>query len=437
MGYLAKKYNLVYTIIEIKEESMESKNTKIITKKIEGNIWEEAKEKAYKIASKKVKVDGFRPGKAPKEVFLKKYGEESLFYDAANEVIEGAYEDVIKENNNLEIVARPEIGVKNIDTNGVEFEFTFTLKPEVTLGKYKGLEVEKENVEVTEEEIEKTIEEMRHHYTENVVKEGKIENGDLVILDFEGFKDNVPFEGGKAENYSLTIGSHTFIPGFEEALIGLEKDEQKDIHVTFPEDYHQEDLKGAPAIFKVKIHEIKTPVVPDLNEDFFADLAMEGVNSKESLVKVVRENIQTQKEVNAENKYLDALLEEAVKDVKVEIPHPMIHDEIDRMIKQYEQNLQMQGISLDQFYKFTNSDENALRDQMHEEAEKRVKMRLMLEEIAKVENIEVTDEEAKKETTKLAEKYHMKEDEFLKEFGGIDMVKYDIKMRTAMDILKK
>lgn len=419
---------------KIKEENLP--NIKKIEKKVEGKVWEDAKDAAYKKANKKAKIDGFRPGKAPKSVFIKKYGEESLFYDAADICIESAYEEMIKENENEEIVARPEIEVKSIDTNGVTFVFTLTLRPEVKLGKYKGLKVKKEKVEVTEEEIEKTIDEMRSRYTENVTKDGKVEDGDTVIIDFKGLKDGVAFDGGTAENYSLKIGSHTFIEGFEEQLIGMEKEEEKDIHVTFPEDYHAEDLKGAPVIFKVKVHEIKEAIVPELSKEFFEDLGMEGVNSKETLEAEVRKTIETQKEVNAENKYMDDLLEAALKDVEVDVPHVMIHEEIDRMISQYEQNLQMQGISLQQFYQFTNSDEVALRDQMHEEAEKRVKLRLMLEEIAKEEKIEISDGEAKEEAKKLAEKYNMKEEEFLKAFGGIEMIKYDRKMRNAMEIIK-
>lgn len=420
---------------EVKEK--QPKNIKTITKKIEGETWTKAMDDAFKKANKKAKIDGFRPGKAPKSVFLKKYGEESLFYDAADLCLDKAYEEMIKENEKEEIVARPEIGVKSISKDGVEFIFTLTLRPEVKLGKYKGLKTKKEEVKVTKEEIAKVIEDMRARYTENVTKEGKVENGDTVIIDFKGEKDGVAFDGGTAENYSLKIGSNTFIPGFEEQLIGMMPGEEKDINVTFPEDYHAEDLKGAPVVFKVKVHEVKEAVVPELDDDFFADLNMEGVNSKEALEKVVEENMLTQKEVQAENKYLDELLEEAAKGVEVEIPHVMIHEELDRMVKQYEQNLQMQGISLEQFFKFTNSNEEALRSEMHEEAEKRVTFRLMLEEIAKAENIEVSDEEAKEEAKKLADKYQMKEDEFLKVFGGLEMIKYDKKMREAMEVLKK
>lgn len=411
-------------------------NIKEITKKIEGKTWEDAKEKAYEKVSKKIKIDGFRQGKAPKEIVIKKYGEDALFLDAADICLEQAYMDMIEENKDLQIVARPEIALKSISSEGVEFEFKLTLKPNVKLGKYKGLKVKKENVEVTKEEVEHEIEHLRSHYAENIVKEGKIENGDIAVIDFEGFKDGVAFEGGKGENYPLTIGSHSFIPGFEEQLIGMSANEEKDINVTFPEDYHSEDLKGKAVVFKVKVNEVKTVKIPELDENFFEDLGMEGINSKETLEKQVEENIKVRKETDSENKYVDALLEEAAKNVEVSIPDAMITDEQDRMIKQYEQNLQMQGLTLEQFYKFTNSDEAALRDQMKEEATKRVKLRLMLEEIVVVENIKVTDEDATKEAEETAKKYQMEKDEFLKQIGGLDMIKYDLEMRKAMDVLK-
>ena len=416
---------------------MANKNELEIIIKIEGKEWEDALDKAYDKASKKAKIDGFRPGKAPKEVFLKKYGKESLYMDAANISANLAYDKMLEENKNLEIVAQPVLDINKIDETGVEFKFILTLKPVVKLGQYKGLNVKKESVEVTKEEVEENIEAMRKRYAENVEKDGNVENGDIAIIDFEGFKDGVSFEGGKGENYSLTIGSGTFIPGFEEQLIGMKKGEEKEINVTFPSDYHSEELKGQSVVFKVKVNEVKTIKVPELDKDFFEDLGMEGVDSKETLEKQVEENIKVRKEQNAENKYFDDLLEAAGKNVEVDIPHVMIHEEIDRMIKQYEENLKMQGLTLKQFYQFTNSDEKALKDQMHEEAEKRVLYRLMLEEIAKKEKIEIDDDQASKEAESLASKYNMKKDEFLNLFGGIEMIKYDLKMRQAMEVLKK
>jgi len=415
---------------------MEKKNIKEVTIKVEGKEWEEALDKAFVKANQKAKIDGFRPGKAPKEIFLKKYGIESLFMDAADACIHTAYHKVLEENKDLEIVAQPTLDIKSINENGVEFVFTLTLKPEVKLGKYKGLNVKKDKVEATKEEIDQAIMELRNRFAENVIKEGAIENDDIAIIDFEGFKDGVPFEGGKSENYSLVIGSHTFIPGFEEALIGLSKGEEKDINITFPEDYHSEELKGQPVTFKVKVNEVKKTVVPEINEDFFADLGMEGIDSLEALENQVKENILARKEVEAENKYIDALLEEAGKNVEVDIPEVMIDEELNRMIKQYEEHLKMQGFSLEQFYQFTNSNEESLKEQMKDEAKKRITFRLMLEEIVKTENINVEDAEADAEASKMAEKYKMEKEEFLKIFGGLDMIKYDLQMRKAIDVLK-
>ena len=413
-----------------------NKNELEIVIKIEGKEWEDALDKAFVQANKKAKIDGFRPGKAPKDVFIKKYGKESLFMDAADLVLNDAYKKMLDENKDIEIVAQPSVALKSIDEKYIEFVFTLTTKPEVKLGKYKKLGVKKEEVKVTKEEIDHALQETLNRYSENVTKEGKVENGDIAVIDFEGFKDDVAFDGGKGENYSLTIGSNTFIPGFEEQLIGMETGETKDINVTFPEDYHAEDLKGAPVIFKVKVNEIKTIKVPELDKDFFEDLGMEGIDSEETLRNQLEENIKAHKESHAENDFIDSLLVKAMENMEVDVPDAMINDETDRMIRQYEENLRMQGITLEQFYQFTNSDEQALKDQMREEALKRVKERLLLEEIKKSEKIEVTDEDADKEAESLAEKYQMKKDEFLNLFGGIEMVKYDLEMRKALDVLK-
>lgn len=412
------------------------KNIKEINIKVEGKEWEEALDKAFVKANAKAKIDGFRPGKAPKEVFLKKYGKEALYMDAADIVLDGAYRKVFEDNKDLEIVAQPEIGLKSIDEKGVEFTFKLTLKPEVKLGKYKGLNVKKDSVKVTKEEVEHEIEHLRSHYAENVVKEGKVENGDIAIINFEGFKDGKAFDGGKGENYSLTIGSNTFIPGFEDQIIGMAKGEEKDINVTFPEDYHSEELKGQPVVFKVKVNEIKEVKIPELDKDFFEDLGMEGIDSKESLEAQVKENIKARRDADAENKYIDELLEAAAKNVEVDIPDVMISEEQDRILRQYEENLKMQGLTLEQFYQFTNSDEAALKEQMKDEATKRVTYRLMLEAIAKTEKIEITDEKANEEAETLAKRYQMPVDEFLKAFGGIEMIKYDLEMRGAIDVLK-
>ena len=416
-----------------------AKSEKEIEIVIDGKEWKEALDKAFKKANKTAKIDGFRPGKAPKEVFIKKYGKASLYMDAADEASDLAYQKMLKDYKDdvAELVARPEIALKDVDDDKITFIFTLTLRPTVKLGKYTGLGIKKDEVKASEKEIADAIDHMRERYAEDVIKEGKIENGDIAVIDFEGFVDGVPFDGGKSENYSLKIGSGTFIPGFEEGLIGLKSGDEKDVNVKFPEDYHAEDLKGKDAIFKVKVHEVKEVKIPELDKDFFDDLGMEGITTKEELEAQISENIIVQKESQAENKYYDELLEAAAKNVEVDIPEAMISEELDRMVGQYSDHLRMQGITLEQFYKLTNSDEAALKDQMRPEAIKRITYRLMLEEIAKKEKIEIDDKEAQEEAKKLAEKYQMKEDEFLSAFGGIDIVKYDMRMRKAMEILKK
>jgi len=411
-------------------------NIKTIDIKVEGKEWEEALDKAFVNANKKAKIDGFRPGKAPKEIFIKKYGEESLFMDAADIALQTAYVKVLEENKDLEIVAQPSVELKNVSKEALELTFKLILKPEFKLGDYKNLKVKKEKITVTDEEINASVEEMRNRYAEIAIKDGKVENGDTAVIDFEGFKDDVAFEGGKGENYSLKIGSNTFIPGFEEQLIGMEKGEVRDIEVTFPEDYHSEELKGAKAIFKVKVNEIKETIIPELNEDFYKDLNMEGVNDEKSLREALKETLMARKESQAEGEYVDKLLEKLSEATEINIPHEMIHDEIHRMVHQYEDNLRMQGLTLEQFFKFTNSNMEMLEAQMHGEAEKRIKYRLMLEEIIKVEKIEVTDEDANKEAEEIASKYGMEKDEFLTQFGGLDMIKYDLEMRKAIDVLK-
>ena len=411
---------------------------KEFTIEVKGKDWEEALDKAFQKAVKNVKIDGFRKGKAPKEIFLKKYGKESLYLDAADIVLPDAYSKMLEEHKDEELVAQPDITLKSIDDKKVVFNFILTTRPEVKLGKYKGLKVKKEKVEATEDEINATIEQMRSRYAEVMPKEnGTVEDGDTAIIDFEGFRNGKVFDGGKGENYSLKIGSHTFIPGFEEQLIGMKTGEEKEIEVTFPKDYHSEELKGKKATFKVKVNDVKTTVIPEIGKEFFEDLGMEGVDSLESLKEEIKTHILARKEVDSENKFIDALLDKVCEGLKVEIPEVMTEEEVSRILRQYEENLKMQGLTLQQFYQFTNSDEATLRDQMKEEANKRILARFALEEIAKAEKIEISDEEAEKEAEDLANKYQMKVEDFKKEFGGIEMVKYDMKMRKAIDVLKE
>jgi len=404
--------------------------------KIEGVEWTEALDKAFKSKQKDAKVDGFRKGKVPRNIYEKHYGKESLFFPAAEEVLQSAYAKAMEESNLIPVV-QPSVDIKDISDKGVEFTFKIITKPEVKIKNYKGLGIKPEEIKVTKDEIDHEIGHLLEEYTELVTKEGEVKNGDVAVIDFEGFKDGKPFDGGKGENYSLEIGSNTFIPGFEEQVIGMKTGEEKDLTVSFPEDYGVEDLKGQPVIFKVKVNEIKEKVTRELDKEFFEDLAMEGVDSKETLEKEVEKNIKAQKEADNENKYIDHLLEEVAKNVEVDIPQEMVDEETTRLLGRFEQQMAMQGISLDIYYQFTKSSEEDLRKQMDKEAYQNVLYRLMLEEIMNLEKIEVSQEEASKEAEELAEKYKMDKEDFLKQFGGLEMIQYDLEMHKVIDLLKE
>ena len=415
----------------------DNKNVKEITVKIDGEKWESALDKAFKKLNQKAKIDGFRPGKAPKQVFIKHYGIESLYNEAAESAMEDAYQKMLEEAKNLEFAARPSLDIKEIDEKHIEYVFYITTKPEVKLGKYKGLGIRPKKVTVTKDEIEHSINHMREHYKENVVKDGAIKEGDIAIIDYAGFDKDKAFEGGTAENYPLEIGSHTFIPGFEEQLIGLKAGDEKDINVTFPEDYHAEELKGKPVVFKVKVNEVKEVKIPELDKDFFDDLGMEGIDSKEALEKQVKENLKASKERENENKYLDELLEAISKETKIDVPDAMINDETDRMVDEFSERIKMQGITIDNFLKYTNSTLDDLKDKYKEEAEKRIRYRLIIEEIAKEEKVNVTDEEVEKEVEEIAKKYNMTKEEVKKQYNdNLDYIKYDLQFKKVFEIIK-
>ena len=313
---------------------------------------------------------------------------------------------------------------------------TFILNPEVKLGDYKDLKIKKDAVKVTKKEIEHEVGHILDRYAELVSKEGKAELGDTVIIDFKGFKDNKEFDGGSAEGYSLELGSHTFIPGFEEGVIGMQKEESKDINLTFPEDYMSKDLRGQSVVFNVVLHDIKKRVIPDLDEEFFKDLDMEGVSNKEELEKVVESEIRVQKEQDADNKFIEDLLEAASKNMTIEIDEEIIDAETDRMYKDFVQRLKMQGVDEELYYAYSGAKKEDIMKEMKTEAEKRVKYRYLLEAIVKEEKIKVTDKTAKDEVKKMADMYHMTEEEIMKELGTLEVVKYDLAMQKAIEVLK-
>ena len=419
-----------------KEEKNVEKNVHEVSVKVEGDSWSKAIDKSFKKAQKSANVDGFRKGKVPRNVYEKKYGKESLYPDAIDFVVEEAYAKALTDSKLVPVV-KPEVEIKDISDKAVEFTFKIITKPVVNIKKYKGLGIKKEEVKVDEDEINHELGHLLERYTELVVKDGKVENGDVAVIDFEGFKDGVAFDGGKGENYSLEIGSNSFIPGFEEKIIGMKVGDEKDLDLTFPEDYGVSELAGAKVVFKVKVNEIKEKKIPEMNEDFFEDLGMDDVDTEEKLRKKIEENIKSKKDIEEENKYIDTILEEVGKNVDVDIPEEMVNEEVDRLMDNFEEQMKRQGISLDLYYQFTGSKEEDLRSQMEKEAFKNVLYRLMLDELIKIEKVEVTDEEVEKEIKEMTEKYQMKKEDLINEFGGLDIVKYDLQMKKVMNLLKE
>lgn len=409
---------------------------KQINYKVTGEEWKEAKDKAFAKIVKKVKVDGFRQGKVPRQVFEKKYGTGDIISTAMEDMIDKKYTETVV-NEKLVPVVEPKLEIVSADDNGFEVNITFILDPEVKLGKYKELKVKKDKVKVSKEEIEHEVGHILDRYAELVSKDGAVEEGDTAIIDFKGFKDGEAFEGGSAENYSLVIGSHSFIPGFEEGVIGMKKEDNKDITLTFPEDYMAEDLRGKEVVFNVTVHDIKKRVIPELDEEFFKDLDMEGVSNKEELEKLVEEELITQKEADADNKFIEDLLEAATKNMTIDLDKEIVDAEVERMHKQFVKRLEMQGISEELYYAYAGVKKEDVTKQMAEEAEKRVKYRYLLEAITKEEKIKITDKEAKTELKKMSETYKTPEEEILKELGTLEVLKYDLAMQKAVEVLKE
>ena len=403
--------------------------------KLEGKEWVELQNKAFEKLNKKANIDGFRPGKAPRDIFEKKYGKQEIILEAADEATNKEYKRLLGENKIIPII-EPKVELIKCDSDTLEVKFTFITDPEVTLGEYTNLKVKKEKAKVTKEEIDNSIKELLNEYAEVVVKEGNVESGDIAIIDFAGYKDGVAFEGGTSENYSLTIGSNTFIPGFEDAVIGMAKGEEKDIELTFPEDYMQENLKGQKVVFKVKVNEIKTRKIPELNKEFFEDLNMEGITDKESLEKDIKEELTHRKEHELEHAYEDACLDKAANNMKIEILPELIDDEAHQMYHEFMDRMKRQGITEELYLKYTNSKEEDLIEKMKDEAKKRIQYRYLLREIIKKENIKITDKEAKEKIKEIAKQYNVTEEEILKEVGTLEAMKMDLAFQKAVELVK-
>ncbi|WP_121615109.1 trigger factor [Virgibacillus halodenitrificans] len=411
-------------------------NEGVLTIEVSPEEFDKALDQAFKKVSKDVQIPGFRKGKIPRKIFENRFGVESLYQDAVDIVLPDAYMKAIEETN-IEPVAQPEVDIETIE-QGKPLVFTakVTVKPEVKLGEYKGLEVEEQSVEVTDEDVEKEIEHQREHHAELVVKEeGTVEEGDTVVIDFEGFLGDEPFEGGKGENHSLEIGSGQFIPGFEEQLVGKKAEEDTEISLTFPEDYHAEELAGKEATFKVKIHEIKSKELPELDDEFAKDID-EEVETLDELKKKKKEELEEQKKQEAENQKRETLLEKASENAEVVIPEAMVDTELDQMVKEFEQRLQMQGMTLEMYSQFSGQDVDALKEQMKEDAEKRVKTNLTLEAIVENEDLEVSEDDLNAELENMASMYGTDIEQLKQMLGGnTDALKGELKMRKAIDFL--
>ena len=412
------------------------KNVHEIEIKLEGEKWSKCLDSAFKKKNKDVKIDGFRKGTAPKDVFIKKFGLESLYPDAVNEAINVAYKEVLDEHK-LTPIIEPAVDVTGISDGSVIFKFTIITKPDVKLKSYKNLGVKREAAKVSKEEINDEIEHLREQLAEVVVKEkGVVADKDTVVIDFEGFVDGKSLDGGKGENYPLEIGSHTFIPGFEEGLIGKKENEEVELKLKFPDNY-VEDLKGKDVTFKVKIHEIKAKVLPEVNEDFFKDLGLEDVKTKEEFDKEVEKTIKDRKEADLENKFIDDLLEASIKNLEVEINPEIIDEEVHRMMDGYARELKSQGIDMEQYFKITGTTHEDLHKQLEPEAIKRIKYRYVIEEIAEQEKIDFTEKEVEAKAKEMADNYGIKVEELISAYGSLDIVKYDMRMHKALEILKE
>jgi len=412
------------------------KNVHKIEIKVEGKDWEKCLDDSFKNKKKDLKVDGFRKGAIPKDVYIKKFGLESLYMDAVDAALDSAYANVIKDSK-LIPVAQPSVDVKDINENCAVIEFTVITKPEVKLGKYTGLKVKKDKVEVSAKEIEEEIARVTSKFAEIVIKDsGKAEEGNTAVIDFEGTVDGKILDGATGENYPLELGSHTFIPGFEEGVVGMEVGDVKELKLTFPENY-TEELANKDVLFKVTLREIKERVLPEMGKELYEDLGYNNVETEEDFKKEIEKTVIAKKESEIENDYLDKVIEEATENMTVEINQEIISDEVHRMIHQFEEQLQMQGLNMEQYFQFTGLDHDKMHEQMEPEATKRIKSRYLLEGIAEIEDFQITEEEAKKAATQMAEEYGMEEEQLMEMIGGMDALKYDCKMRKSLELLKE
>jgi trigger factor len=415
--------------------TLKEKSNGVLSVSLDGEAWEKAQAKALKKLAEKTEIKGFRKGKAPIDKVKASLSEQEILINAVETVAQEALEFGLTESK-VDPISRPELGVEKIDAQEVVMTFTFDIKPEVTLGQYRDLGITKPVVEVTQAEIDAELEKLREEFAELVLKEtGHIAHKDTAVIDFEGFKDGVAFEGGKGENYALEIGSNSFIPGFEEALIGLETGATKDVELTFPENYQAENLAGQKVIFKVKINEIKTKQLPEVNDEFAKTVNHHDTDTLAGLLEHLEMHLKEEKDHKADEEFTNAVLTKVVDASKVDVPSSLVEEETNRMMEDFNARLQQQGFSLEQFTQITGQTAASLREQMSTDAVGKVKVRLVLDAIADAEKITASEEEVEEEYNKIAETYSM-EIAKVKELAPTETIAYDLRLRKAFDLIK-
>ncbi|PAK57867.1 trigger factor [Staphylococcus capitis] len=411
-------------------------NEGVLTVTVPAEKVDKALDQAFKKVVKQINVPGFRKGKVPRQIFEQRFGVEALYQDAVDILLPEAYGEAIDETG-INPVAQPEVSVTQIE-KGKDFIFdvTVTVEPEVKLGDYKGLEIEKQDTELTDDELQESIDHSLGHLAEMVVKEdGAVENGNTVNIDFTGSVDGEEFEGGQAEGYDLEVGSGSFIPGFEEQLEGMKTGEEKDVVVTFPEEYHAEELAGKEANFKTKVNEIKYKDVPELNDEIANELDS-NAETVDEYKENLRKRLSEQKATEAENTEKEEAINKATENTTIDIPEAMVNTELDRMIQEFGQRIQQQGLDLQTYYQISGQNEDQLREQMKDDAEQRVKTNLTLTAIADAENVEVSDEDIDKELEKMSEQFNISVEDIKSTLGNTDIVKNDVRIQKVIDLLR-
>ena len=422
--------------MSIKIEKTENKNELKLEFTIEAKKFDEAILKVYGKSAKYFNIPGFRKGKAPFNIVERMYGDQIFYEDAFNELVPPIYEKEIEENK-IEAVSKPHIDIVNMK-KGEDLVFTAIVqtRPEVELGKYKGIELKKIEYPVTEKDIEHELEHMQEHNARTITVEDRaVKDKDIAVIDFEGFVDGKPFEGGKAEKHELGIGSKTFIPGFEDQVIGMKINEEKDINVKFPEEYFSKDLAGKDATFKVKLHEIKEKKLPELDDEFAKDVS--EFDTLQQLKESIKEKMQAENDHKAKHETESAAIEAVAKNTKIDIPSGMIETEVDAMIRDLEQQLAYQGINVEQYLHIMNKTRKDLEDNYKEQAERNIVSRLILEEIIKAEKIEATDEEIAEKIKEMAKSYGRKEEDLTKNESLKEYIANTIKTEKAIELIIK